>query len=434
MRRRLQRAVIGAVIVALAVFVLPLGLAGTAYIAVQAHQNLERAALLAAFRVGPGFAGGDPAELPQDRAVAIGVYGSSGRLVSGSGPVHLEPSTLGARSGDIVQTQVGGVMVAAVPVVANETVIGVVRAADAGSTVADSALLWLGLLGIASAIVFGSVLLARRTARQLAGPVERLAESARGMGAGRLVVAPHSSGIDEIDSAHAALVDAADRIAGLVEREQRIATDASHQLRTPLAGLRAGIEVGIADPAADRGALLEDALGRIDRMNRTIDGLIALARNPDQGREVWDPRSVVQERADFWRSRLVAQHRRLEVQVEDGVPGVVAARFAVTTVLDVLLENAERHGRGNVELVLRRTGGAVAIDVVGSCPYDGPDDPFADRVSGGSGSGLGLGLARRTAADFGGRVLLTETAPRTRFGLLLPAATTESADQEESQV
>jgi signal transduction histidine kinase len=426
MRRRVQRAVVAAVVVALAVFVLPLGLAATAFLAAQASQDLERVALEAAFRVGPSFRTGDPAELPVDGASPVGLYTPAGQRVSGSGPIRLERAARRARSGVIVQTGSGGTQVVAVPVTANESVIGIVRASRAGQAWGQPLALWLALVGIAAVIVIGSVLFARRAAAQLAAPVERLAEAAAGMGEGRLVVPSQSSGIIELDAAHAALVEAGTRIADLVEREQRIASDASHQLRTPLAGLRARIEVGLADRGADRGAVLADALVQLDRMDSTIDGLIALARRPDAASGQCDPTAVVEERAAHWRPMFVTDHRRLTLRVEAGVPTVAAARFAIVTVLDVLVENAYRHGRGDVELVLRTTGRVVAIDVIDSGQYDGPADPFVDRASGDGGSGLGLGLAQRTTADFGGRLLLAETAPRTRFGLLLPTISPDS--------
>ena len=421
MRRRLQRAVVTAVAVALAVFVLPLGFAATAFLSAQAGQDLERIALEAAFRVGPTFNAGDPAELPSDSASLVGLYSPAGLRVSGSGPIRLEPAARRARSGVIVQTESGGAQVVAVPVTANESVIGIVRASRDGQAWVEPLTVWLVLLGIAAAIVTGSVMLARRAAAQLAEPVERLAAAANGMGDGRLVVPTQTSGISELDAAHSALVEAGSRIADLVEREQRIASDASHQLRTPLAGLRARIEVGLADRSADRATVLADALVQLDRMDSTIDGLIALARRPASAPAQCDPTAVVEERAAHWRPMFTADHRELTLRVEAGAPTVAAARFATVTVLDVLLENAHRHGAGDVEIVLRTTGSLVAIDIIDSGQYEGPADPFADHVSGSGGSGLGLGLARRTTAGFGGRLLLAETAPRTRFGLLLPS-------------
>ena len=422
MRKRLQRAVIAAVVAALAVFVLPLGFAATAYISAQASQDLERAALEVAFRIGPTFIAGDPVELPRTPHFTIGIYAPSGRLVSGAGPAQLEAAALRARTGVIVQTSSRGALLAAVPVTANESVIGVVRATEARREVPQLVAVWLVLLGIATLIVGGSALLARRAAAQLAAPAERLADAARSMGEGDLLIPPQVSGIEELDAAHAALVNAGARIADLVDREQRIAADASHQLRTPLAGLRAGIEFGLTEPSADRGALLADALVQVDRMDATIDGLIALAKDSGSDLVACDPSRVVGERAASWRPRFTAAHRELMLHVEAEVPAVAASAFGVSTVLDVLIENALRHGSGTTELVLRASGDVVAIDVIGSGPYTGPEDPFVDRASGDGGSGLGLGLALRTTEQFSGRLLLAETAPRTRFGLLLPRA------------
>jgi signal transduction histidine kinase len=313
-------------------------------------------------------------------------------------------------------------MIAAVPVTANESVIGVVRASrPAGGLAAETAGTWFALIGIAALIVAGGALLARRTAAQLAAPVEHLAEAARGIGEGRLAVGPHVSGIDEVDEAHAALVGAGKRIADLVHREQRIASDASHQLRTPLAGLRVGLELGLADLSEDHAAVLTGALVQIDRMDATIDGLIALARNPAATPGSCDPTALAEDRVRHWRRQFPDDSRRLDLSVEGDVPPVAAARFAVATVLDVLLENAWRHGTGDIEVVVRPNGALVAIDVLNAGPYRGPDDPFLDGASDGDGSGLGLGLARRTTTGFGGRLLLTDTATRTRFSLLLPA-------------
>jgi signal transduction histidine kinase len=427
MRKRLQRAVMSAVVVALAVFVLPLGFGATALLAAAAGQDAERAALEAAFRIGPSFTAGDPIELPQTSGTTVGVYAPSGRLVGGKGPAHLEAGALRARAGIIVQTAGQGVVVAAVPVTANESVIGVVRASSATPIAAESAGVWLALLGAAAVIIAGSAVLARRAGRQLAVPVERLAQSAHEIGEGRLAVLPRSSGIDEVDAAYAALVDAGRRISELVAREQRIASDASHQLRTPLAGLRASLELALAEPEADPRGVLTGALSQVDRLDSTIDGLIALARTSGSNRGPSDPVAVVEERAAYWRSLIQEPHRRLDVLADGDVPAVAVPAFAIATVLDVLLENAVKHGAGDLEIVVRAHDAVVAIDVASSDRYDGPEDPFPDGASRDGGSGLGLGLARRTAADFGGRLLLTETTPRTRFGLLLPVSVESEA-------
>ncbi|HEV7622942.1 MAG TPA: HAMP domain-containing sensor histidine kinase [Amnibacterium sp.] len=425
MRKRVQRAVMVAVVIALAVFVLPLGLGATALLGAAAGQETERVALEAAFRIGPTFTAGDPVELPPSSDATVGLYSPSGSRVSGAGPARLENASLRALSGVIVQTDAVGSTVAAVPVTANEGIIGVVRASRTNTAAAASAGVWVALLGIAAVIVAGSALLARRAAAQLADPVERLAGTAREMGEGRLLVPARSSGIEEVDAAHAALVDAGARIADLVGREQRIASNASHQLRTPLAGLRVGLELALADPGADQATVLAGALAQVDRLDATIDGLIALARTPGSAHGSCDPVPVLEERVAHWRTLFERVRRDLALSVDGDRRIVAAPPIAIATTLDVLLENALRHGTGRVEVVARLQDGVVAVEVIDGGPYRGPDDPFPDGASGDGGSGLGLGLARRTAQDFGGRLLLAETAPRTRFELLVP--TTEEA-------
>lgn len=427
MRKRLRRTVMVAVAAALAVFVVPLGLGMTALLDARAGRDAERAALEAAFRIGPGFTSGDPVELPRSVAAAVGLYGPDGIKVGGVGPARLDAAVRGARSGSIVQAHVDGAVVAAVPVTANETVIGVVRASAAAGLAAEIAGVWAVLLGVAAVIMLGASLAARRAARQLADPVERVAAMARSMGSGSPPAAPAASGIEEVDAVSAALADAGTRIAHLVEREQRIASDASHQLRTPLAGLRARLEVGLASGKAGSAGLLAEALEQVDRMDATIDGFLALARRPPMPAAHDVPADVIAERAARWRDRL-PEGRRLLVRVEDDVAGVPMPILAVGIVLDVLLENAVRHGAGDVEVVLRRVGGVVALDVIDAGPYRGPEDPFPDGVSADGGSGIGLGLAARAAADFGARLLLAETVPRTQFSLLVPLVAPVAAD------
>ena len=427
MRKRLQRAMVTAVVAALVVFVVPLGLGATALIGAAAAQNTERVALEAAFRIGPTFTAGDPVELPTTPGSAVGLYAPTGERVSGTGPARLEPATLRARTGSIVETSGPGELVAAVPVTANEAVIGVVRASRGDTVGQESAAVWLALAGIAGIVVAGSALLARRTAAQLAAPVERLAASAGEMGDGRLTLPARSSGIEEIDAAHAALVGAGARIADLVAREQRIASDASHQLRTPLAGLRTGLELALADPDADHDAVLAAALVQVDRLDATIDGLIALARRPRDDGDRSDVTLLLEDRVARWRPLFADRGRELGLTIDGGTRIVDAPAVALGTALDVLLENALRYGSGQVDVVARTHDSVVAVDVADGGPYRGPDDPFTDGVSGDGGSGLGLGIARRAVEDFGGRLLLAETAPHTRFGLLIPAGSEASA-------
>jgi signal transduction histidine kinase len=113
----------------------------------------------------------------------------------------------------------------------------------------------------------------------------------------------------------------------------------------------------------------------------------------------------------------------LRVDADPGVPPATAAQSALHQILDALIENALRHGSGEVTLRARDARGAVAIDVEdeGSGLADS-DEIFDPGYSGNGGSGLGLALARQLAKEQGGRLLLSERNPHTRFTVLLPQA------------
>ncbi|MEU1618740.1 ATP-binding protein [Streptomyces sp. NPDC005722] len=89
-------------------------------------------------------------------------------------------------------------------------------------------------------------------------------------------------------------------------------------------------------------------------------------------------------------------------------------------VLDVLLDNAHRHGRGTVRVTVRELGGVLAVDVEdeGTLTLD-PTVLFSRGTTTGQGSGIGLALAREMAAAADGRLALTRDRPTT-FTLLLP--------------
>ncbi|MCY0930240.1 ATP-binding protein [Streptomyces sp. H27-H1] len=89
-------------------------------------------------------------------------------------------------------------------------------------------------------------------------------------------------------------------------------------------------------------------------------------------------------------------------------------------ILDILLDNARRHGSGTVTVSLRDLGSALALDVADEgTPVLDPKAVFARGATTGPGSGIGLALARELAEAAGARLALSGTGP-TRFTLLLP--------------
>jgi signal transduction histidine kinase len=265
-------------------------------------------------------------------------------------------------------------------------------------------------------------LLARRQARRLAMPLESLARTAQRLGNGDFSVRTVVSGIPEIDEASRALDTTAHRLGDLLGRERSFSADASHQLRTPLTGLRLGLETALDRPAPEHREAMLAAIETADRLERTIDDLLALARDAGPHGGVLCVGELMAELTEEWRPVIDGRGRVLQVTVEDGLPTGRAAPAAVRQVIGVLLDNAVTHGQGQVTLAARDAGGAVAIEVAdeGAGPAE-PDLMFRRRADGARGHGIGLSLARSLAEADGGRLLLSRNRPPV-FTLLLPVS------------
>jgi len=282
------------------------------------------------------------------------------------------------------------------------------------------------MLALGAVAIGATWLVARRQARRLSAPLESLAGAAQRLGEGDFSVRTTASGIPEIDAAGSALDVTADRLDDLVGRERAFSSTASHQLRTPLTGLRLTLETALDAPDAAQRASVVHALESADRLERTIDDLLSLARHTPVDRAVLPLPALVQDWTSAWAPVLAGVDRRLRVQVAPWLPAGRASEAAVRQVVDVLLGNAVVHGAGTVALVVRDAGATVAIDVSdeGEGPPEGAE-VFRSRAATPPGHGIGLSLARALAEAEGGRLVLSHSRPPT-FSLLLPAAGTSA--------
>jgi len=321
----------------------------------------------------------------------------------------------------------GGLAVA-VPVTDGTTVTGVVRASSPYPGVwLRIAGAWVVMAALGAVAVAATWLLARRSARRLSAPLESLAGAAQRLGEGDFSIRTAPSGIPEIDAAGSALDVTADRLGDLVSRERAFSSHASHQLRTPLTGLRLTLETALDAPPPAQQAALGSALESADRLERTIDDLLSLARHRPGDRAELPLDALVQDWTSAWSAVLEGRDRRLRVSSAPELPVSRASAGAVRQVVDVLVDNAVVHGGGTVGLVVRDAGATVAIDV--SDEGDGPPDPhevFRSRQGTAPGHGIGLALARALAEAEGGRLVLSRARPPV-FSLLLPAAGTCAA-------
>ncbi|SDY49785.1 Signal transduction histidine kinase [Modestobacter sp. DSM 44400] len=419
-----------AAVLATSLFGIPLAYGVAQYFLGDERAEAERAADTVAIAVAADvLRGRPPTDLPgTDGDITVGLYATDGARLAGVGPARADAVVRHAGNGRVASADdTSGQLVVAVPVTDGAEVTGIVRAASDYSSVRTRiATAWALMLGLGALAVSVTWLLARRQARRLALPLESLAATAHRLGDGDFSVRTGTSGIPEIDEAGRALDTTAHRLGALVDRERSFSADASHQLRTPLTGLRLGLETALEQPAVGQRAAMLAAIESADQLERTIEDLLSLARDAGPRGALLPVADVVAEVATAWRPVLAGQGRSLDVTVEEELPTGRASAAAVRQVIGVLLDNAVDHGAGTVTLAVRDAGGVLAIDVAdeGAGPPD-PDLLFHRRAEGARGHGIGLSLARSLAEADGGRLLLSRLRPPV-FTLLVPAGAEES--------
>lgn len=427
MRTRIVGLAVLAAVLAIGLFGVPLGLGALKYFLDDKRTRLQVEAQGVATAVTADvLRGKDPTYLPDRRdGTRFGVYVERGLRIIGEGPQGGdEPVYRALHDGKITTGNFNDDLVVAVPITNDSNLIGAVRAAFPRATVyRQVALVWLGMLGLAGLAISMVWLVARRQARRLARPLEELSGAARRLGQGDFSVRTTPAAIPEIDSVGTALNSTAGRLDDMLARERAFSADASHQLRTPLTGLRLRLEAALEHPGQDLRHAITDGIAAADRLEQTIEELLALARDTRSSNTTpLDVPALLKEIEAGWHDRLAAQDRALRVAVDPHAPVSLASTAAVRQVLTVLLDNAATHGSGTVSVAVRNAADALAIDVSDEGAGITAPEPelFTRRSRLADGHGIGLALARSLAEAEGGRLRLTRPAPPT-FTLLVPA-------------
>lgn len=213
----------------------------------------------------------------------------------------------------------------------------------------------------------------------------------------------------------------------MLTRERAFSSDASHQLRTPLAALRTTLETELYAPRPDPRLAIEEGLDAVERLERTVVTLLDLARDEPPDRAELDVGRRLDAAVGRWAPVAAAQGRRLVAcrTEDDGAApreriAAHASASACDHILDVLVENALVHGRGTVELRAVPRHGVIGIEVAdeGTVAADAEARLFRRRESWAGSTGIGLHLARALAEGEGGRLRLAQ-ADGTTFELLL---------------
>lgn len=291
-----------------------------------------------------------------------------------------------------------------------------------------------GKIAFGVAAIFAMlVLVAAILARTIVAPLERLSAATRTLAEGRTAWLRRPT--LEVREVQGLYTDFA-AMAEAIERRGRylrdFAASLSHEFKTPLAGIRGGIELlqdhGATMSETERARFLSNMAADAERLSRLVSRLMELAK-ADMGKQGADARSDL----DGVIARLVDAHGGADfdigVTLPEALPMLAMEEGALETVLATLIENARQAGAHKLAITARRHGGTARI----ALKDDGPGVPEGDRVRvfdpfftskrDTGGTGLGLPIARALAEGCGGDLDLAEgSGTGACFVLTLPLA------------
>ena len=291
----------------------------------------------------------------------------------------------------------------------------------------------------------GLRLLGRRFARRALDPLVKMATAARQMTAAdrnRQLPSPETG--DELEALGQAFNDLLGRMQQAINQRERFAGDASHQLRTPLAGILSAVEVARRRErsAADYAQALDQVHAEAARMRQIVESLLFLAR----GESGHTPLETEPIELDTWLARELDRFAAGQ-RGRPGPPARSAAagpdRRAVAAIgqaLGNLLDNAMKYSPAGTPIVVRswrqsgRAGFSVEDQGGGIAAEDLPHvfEPFyrsaSARRAGASGVGLGLAVVERIVTSLGGTIAVDSQSGRfTRFTISFPELSGQQA-------
>src|SRR5258705_7713259 len=180
MRRRLLIAILSVTTIAVVLFGVPLAILFDRLVEQEATLRVERHAILASRPVPDDFAtNADAVELPVGTdGISLALYDSAGKLMSGVGPPIADAPTVKALHNQVNDTETAGLRIVAVPIAANEQVVGAIRAEQSVSATDARTRRIIGLLGLlAGGVIAVGAAIGYLVAGRLARPLRRLRDA-----------------------------------------------------------------------------------------------------------------------------------------------------------------------------------------------------------------------------------------------------------------
>jgi signal transduction histidine kinase len=312
-----------------------------------------------------------------------------------------------------------------VPVLSGEKITGAVRLTYPASEVTDRV---SGQLTVLWTVAATTVLLAGLLAYLMAGAVtrriKRLQKATERLAEGDLSArTEEDEGAPELRALAGSFNRMADRLEHLLQQQKGFASDASHQLRTPLTGLRLRLENAVdslgSDPEKAR-VMVADSLEETYRLQRIIDGLLLLSRadSREVARVNVDLSAVAWNRLEQWEA--LAEETGVRITL-DALPeaNVTAMRGAAEQIIDNLIDNALAVAPPGslIRLVVSHpeNDGMVEFHVIDEGPGLSAEDSqrafnrFWRGPGSSEGTGLGLAIVQQLAEASGA---VASLAPR----------------------
>jgi signal transduction histidine kinase len=366
------------------------------------------------------------------RVVLVDQHGIS--LIDTGGSIRQDFSNRGevaealkgvSRAGSRSSSSLGADLVfAAVPILGPKGPVAALRLTTDSSRVDRLVYrFWLSLVGVMLIALAMAAVVGAAVSRWLTRPIRRLDLAARRMATGDLRTrAALRRGPPELVELSDTLDQMAGRLESLIGEQRAFVADASHQLRTPLTGMRlrlenlqSRIEHGESLDTTD----VEAAVDEVARLARLVGDLLQLARaDGATGREVVDLDLVAAERVETWQAMAEAAGVRVVLLGSDRRHSANAVPGTVEQVLDNAIDNAMRVSApgSTIEVQLEDLNGQVAVRIIdhGVGLTDAEKAHAFQRfwrgTSDSEGTGLGLPIARALALASGGDLVLLDTA------------------------
>jgi signal transduction histidine kinase len=334
------------------------------------------------------------------------------------------------------------IIASAVPVFVGDDTEGAVRITQSLERVrANVRRTMLGLIAIGAAGLAAGLLIAFVVARSFSRPLSRLAAAAGRLGRGDLSARTgRVGGARELDEVGRSFDEMAGRLEATVRAQREFVANASHQLRTPLTGMKLRLEAALADESVgdELRAQLEAADREVDRLSGLVDRLLLLARRAETaGEHHADVREAALRAVRRWEVRAREARAALEVVGEGVLASVEAADL--DQMLDVLIDNAIAYAGGSITLETGSTDAWAVLAVRDRGPGI-PDDErdrvlerfYRGRGSPPGGTGLGLAIVRELAERWSGGVAISSAdgdgEEGTRIEVRLPIAQAPAAE------